>query len=118
MNKTRSIIFVCDLIKAHAHLKSGLSEIDETESIFERSYSIQIGEVADQHEDGSEHDGLFPEDGAGFNHQQEQPESDHERQARTADLVVNPELDKQMPIEEKKAQESEPKAETVEKGAM
>ena len=53
MNKTRSIIFVCDLIKAHAHLKSGLSEIDETESIFERSYSIQIGEVADQHEDGS-----------------------------------------------------------------
>ena len=57
MNKTRSIIFVCDMIKAHSHLKSGLSEIDETESIFERSCSIQIGELNPA--DGSADEGLF-----------------------------------------------------------
>ena len=67
MNKTRSIIFVCDMIKAHSHLKSGLSEIDETESIFERSCSIQIGDLNPADDNGDE--GLFDDsdDEAGLN---------------------------------------------------
>ena len=59
MNKTRSIITVCDMIKANAHLKSGLSAIDETESIFERSCSVRICAVDQANED--EREGLFPD---------------------------------------------------------
>ena len=59
MNKTRSIITVCDMIKANSHLKSGLSAIDETESIFERSCSFRICAVDQANED--EHEGLFPD---------------------------------------------------------
>ena len=66
MNKTRSIIFVCDMIKANSHLKSGLSEIDETDSNLERSCSIQIGELNPVNE--NENEGLFDEsdEEAGF----------------------------------------------------
>ena len=40
MNKTRSTMLVCDLIKQHMHLKSGLSEIEETDSVLEASCSF------------------------------------------------------------------------------
>ena len=79
MNKTRSIIIVCDMIKAHSHLKSGLSEIDETDSIFERSCSIQIGELDPANDNGNE--GLFDDsdEEAGFDALKEQ-DQDHQKQ--------------------------------------
>ena len=68
MNKTRSQIIVCDLIKQHMHLKSNLSSIEETDSILEASCSIFIGDILndDQEEDNENdnNDEIEEEDGS------------------------------------------------------
>ena len=51
INKTRSTILVCDLINQHTHLKSGLSEIEEKDSVLEASCSIYIGEIREEDDD-------------------------------------------------------------------
>lgn len=56
INKTRSTILVCDLINKHSHLKSGLSEIEEKDSVLEASRSIYIGDIRGDDDDEADSD--------------------------------------------------------------